>query len=144
MWFAALSREMRKNGTPFLLRQTESDWIKRFFCPMSIPDLPVRLWPESRPLVELDDFIPGKAIEHFREMGIGGARKQQTRENDEVYLFVIPGSENRETMSESERNASMVEFFTCDEMLRKSGLFIDGEALQNADPAVSERKSDRH
>jgi len=44
-----------------------------------------------------------------------------------------------ETMSESERNAMMDECFTYDDMLRKNGHFVDGEALQSAQSATTVR-----
>ena len=44
-----------------------------------------------------------------------------------------------ETMSESERSASMDEFFAYDEMLRKNGHIIGGERLQSAQNATTLR-----
>ena len=49
------------------------------------------------------------------------------------------GPVNWETMSESERNASMDEFFAYDETLRKNGHIIGGEGLQNARNATTLR-----
>ena len=49
------------------------------------------------------------------------------------------GPVNWETMSESERNASMDEFFTYDEELRKNGHIVGGEGLQNARNATTLR-----
>ena len=44
-----------------------------------------------------------------------------------------------ESMSESERNAMMDECFAYDDMLRKNGHFIGGEALQGARTATTLR-----
>ncbi|MBI5686865.1 MAG: YciI family protein [Verrucomicrobia bacterium] len=44
-----------------------------------------------------------------------------------------------ETMSESERNAMMDECFTYDDVLRKNGHFIGGEALQSSRNAATLR-----
>jgi hypothetical protein len=44
-----------------------------------------------------------------------------------------------ETMSESERNAMMDECFAYDDVLRKNGHFIGGEALQSAPNATTLR-----
>ena len=49
------------------------------------------------------------------------------------------GPINWETMSESERNASMDEFFAYDEWLRKNGHMIGGEGLQSARNAATLR-----
>ena len=49
------------------------------------------------------------------------------------------GPINWETMSESERNASMDEFFAYDEWLRKNGHIIGGEGLQSARNAATLR-----
>jgi len=49
------------------------------------------------------------------------------------------GAETWDTMSESDRKASMEEFFAYDEMLRKNGHMVGGEALQNAQSAVTLR-----
>ena len=52
------------------------------------------------------------------------------------------GPINWETMSESERNASMAEFFAYDEWLRKNGHIIGGEGLQSARNAATLRFQD--
>jgi hypothetical protein len=44
-----------------------------------------------------------------------------------------------ETMSESERNAMMDECFAYDDVLRKKGHFVGGEALQSAENATTLR-----
>ena len=44
-----------------------------------------------------------------------------------------------ETMSESERNVMMDECFAYDEVLRKKGHFVGGEALQSAENATTLR-----
>src|SRR4029077_14874908 len=44
-----------------------------------------------------------------------------------------------ETMSESERYAMMAECFTYDDVLRKNGHFVGGEALQSAQNATTLR-----
>jgi hypothetical protein len=44
-----------------------------------------------------------------------------------------------ETMSESEQNAMMDECFTYDDILRKNGHFVGGEALQSARNAATLR-----
>jgi hypothetical protein len=44
-----------------------------------------------------------------------------------------------ETMSESERNAMLDECFTYDDMLRKNGHFMAGEALQGPNTAATLR-----
>ena len=44
-----------------------------------------------------------------------------------------------ETMSESERNAMMDECFAYDDLLRKKGHFVGGEALQSAQNATTLR-----
>ena len=44
-----------------------------------------------------------------------------------------------ETMSESERKAMMEECFAYDDVLRKNGHFIGGEALQSARSAATLR-----
>jgi hypothetical protein len=44
-----------------------------------------------------------------------------------------------ETMSESERNAMMDECFAYDDVLRKRGHFVGGEALQSAENATTLR-----
>src|SRR5262245_22876597 len=44
-----------------------------------------------------------------------------------------------ETMSESEQNAMMDECFAYDDVLRKKGHFVDGEALQSARNAATLR-----
>jgi hypothetical protein len=44
-----------------------------------------------------------------------------------------------ETMSESDRKASMDEFFAYDELLRKNGNIIGGEGLQSAQNAATLR-----
>lgn len=44
-----------------------------------------------------------------------------------------------ETMSESERNAMMDECFTYDDVLRKNGQFVGGEALQSGRNAATLR-----
>jgi len=49
------------------------------------------------------------------------------------------GAETWDTMSESDRKASMDEFFAYDEILRKNGHMVGGEALQNAQSAVTLR-----
>ena len=49
------------------------------------------------------------------------------------------GPINWETMSESERNASMEEFFAYDELLRKNGNIVGGEGLQSAQTATTLR-----
>src|SRR5262245_49772493 len=49
------------------------------------------------------------------------------------------GPVNWETMSESERKASMDEFFTYDEELRKNGHIVGGEGLDNARNAATLR-----
>ena len=49
------------------------------------------------------------------------------------------GPINWETMSESERKASMEEFFAYDELLRKNGNIVGGEALQSAQTATTLR-----
>ena len=49
------------------------------------------------------------------------------------------GPINWETMSESERKASMDEFFAYDEWLRKNGHIIGGEGLQSARNAATLR-----
>lgn len=46
---------------------------------------------------------------------------------------------NWETMSENERNALMDECFAYDDVLRKTGHFVDGEALQSARNATTLR-----
>ena len=49
-----------------------------------------------------------------------------------------------ETMSESERNAMMDECFAYDDVLRKKGHFVGGEALQSAQNATTLRwKNDK-
>lgn len=48
-----------------------------------------------------------------------------------------------ETMSESERNAFVDECFAYDDVLRKNGQFVGGEALQSARNAVTLRVQDR-
>ena len=47
-----------------------------------------------------------------------------------------------ETMSESDRNAMMDECFTYDDLLRKNGHFVGGEALQGPAEAVTLRWRD--
>jgi len=49
------------------------------------------------------------------------------------------GSKTWETMAESERNASMEEFFAYDEELRKNGYIIGGEGLESARNAATLR-----
>ena len=49
------------------------------------------------------------------------------------------GPINWETMSESERKASMEEFFAYDELLRKNGNIVGGEGLQSAQTATTLR-----
>ena len=49
------------------------------------------------------------------------------------------GPINWETMSETERNASMEEFFAYDELLRKNGNIVGGEGLQSAQTATTLR-----
>lgn len=49
------------------------------------------------------------------------------------------GPKTWETMSESERKASMDEFFAYDEMLRRKGHIIGGEGLQNANQGATLR-----
>jgi len=49
------------------------------------------------------------------------------------------GPVNWETMSESDRKASMDEFFAYDEMLRKNGHIVGGQGLQNARTASTLR-----
>jgi hypothetical protein len=49
------------------------------------------------------------------------------------------GPVNWETMSESERKASMDEFFAYDAMLRKNGNIVGGEGLQSAQTAATLR-----
>jgi len=49
------------------------------------------------------------------------------------------GPVNWETMSESERKASMEEFFAYDEELRKNGHIVGGEGLDNARNAATLR-----
>src|SRR5262249_42840661 len=49
------------------------------------------------------------------------------------------GPINWETMSASERKASMDEFFAYDEMLRQNGHIVGGEGLQNARNATTLR-----
>jgi hypothetical protein len=49
------------------------------------------------------------------------------------------GPINWDTMSESERKASMDEFFAYDEMLRKNGNIVGGEGLQSARNAATLR-----
>jgi hypothetical protein len=44
-----------------------------------------------------------------------------------------------ETMSENERNAMIDECFAYDDVLRKNGYFVDGEALQSARNATTVR-----
>jgi hypothetical protein len=44
-----------------------------------------------------------------------------------------------ETMSESERNAMVDECFAYDDVLRKNGHFVNGEALQSATNAITLR-----
>lgn len=53
--------------------------------------------------------------------------------------FSYLGPINWETMSESERKASMDEFFAYDEMLRKNGNIVGGEGLQSAENAATLR-----
>jgi len=53
--------------------------------------------------------------------------------------FSYLGPINWETMSESERKASMDEFFAYDEMLRKNGNIVGGEGLQRAENAATLR-----
>ena len=53
--------------------------------------------------------------------------------------FSYLGPINWETMSESERKASMDEFFAYDEMLRKNGNVVGGEGLQRAENAATLR-----
>ena len=48
-----------------------------------------------------------------------------------------------ETMSESERNAMMDECFAYDDVLRKNGHFVGGEALQSAHNATTVRWTER-
>jgi hypothetical protein len=48
-----------------------------------------------------------------------------------------------ETMSESERNAFVDECLAYDDVLRKNGHFVGGEALQSARNAVTLRVQDR-
>jgi len=50
--------------------------------------------------------------------------------------------EKWDTMSESERNAMMEECFAYDDVLRKNGHFIGGEALQSGKNAVTLRWQD--
>jgi hypothetical protein len=47
---------------------------------------------------------------------------------------------NWETMSESQRNAMMDECFAHDDVLRKNGHFVGGEALQSARNATTPRR----
>jgi hypothetical protein len=49
------------------------------------------------------------------------------------------GPQTWETMSESERKASMDEFFVYDEMLRKNGHIVGGEGLASARDAATLR-----
>lgn len=49
------------------------------------------------------------------------------------------GPQTWETMSESERKASMDEFFAYDEMLRKQGHIVGGEGLESARKAATLR-----
>jgi hypothetical protein len=42
-----------------------------------------------------------------------------------------------ESMSESERNATLCKCFTCDDELRKKGHFAGGEALQGPQTATT-------
>ena len=49
------------------------------------------------------------------------------------------GPINWETMSESERKASMEEFFAYDDLLRKNGNIVGGEGLQSAQTATTLR-----
>ena len=49
------------------------------------------------------------------------------------------GPINWETMSESERKATMDEFFAYDEMLRKNGQLLGGEGLESARNAATLR-----
>jgi len=49
------------------------------------------------------------------------------------------GPINWETMSDSERKASMEEFFAYDELLRKNGNIVGGEGLQSAQTATTLR-----
>ena len=53
--------------------------------------------------------------------------------------FSYLGPINWETMSESERKASMDEFFAYDAMLRKNGNIVGGEGLQRAENAATLR-----
>src|SRR5262245_58321551 len=49
------------------------------------------------------------------------------------------GPINWENMSESDRKASMEEFFACDEELRRNGHMVGGEGLDNARNAATLR-----
>ena len=49
------------------------------------------------------------------------------------------GAQTWETMSESERKASMDEFFAYDEMLRRNGHIVGGEGLESARKAATLR-----
>jgi len=59
--------------------------------------------------------------------------------NMKYVCFSYLGPINWETMSESERKASMDEFFAYDEMLRKNGNIVGGEGLQRAENAATLR-----
>src|SRR5437016_1573802 len=66
--------------------------------------------------------------------------ESSTRENIMKYICLsYLGPINWEAMSESERKASMDQFFAYDEELRKNGHILGGEGLQGAHNAATLR-----
>jgi hypothetical protein len=68
--------------------------------------------------------------------------KQDIQTNKKIMKYICLGyiEPNKfETMSESERNAMLDECFAYDDVLRKNGHFVDGEALQGPQTATTLR-----
>src|SRR4030095_9447096 len=71
-----------------------------------------------------------------------GCKQAIKYEQEEIMKYICLGyieEKKWETMSESERDALVDECFAYDDMLRKNGHFVGGEALQSARNATTLR-----
>jgi hypothetical protein len=77
-----------------------------------------------------------------RPWGVGGQPENEIAEEEERMKYVCLGymdPKKWETMSPNERNAFVDECFAYDDVLRKNGHFVGGEALQGPQNATTLR-----
>jgi hypothetical protein len=113
--------------------QEAIEWVKR--CPNPMPGEESEI--EIRQVFEAEDFGPA-LTPSFACRKSGCARKLRKIKAHELpseetlvkYICLGYLDEKMETMSESDQNALIDQCFAYDDVLRKNGHFVGGEALQ--------------